>query len=101
MQSFERAKNLSYRQLALFCIGFFCIFALSNKKENGMKKRTEQEWRQLHEAAVCAFIAGRAAQPTFMTYEQCVDEAIYGADYLVEEMKKLEEIGEKETSWEK
>lgn len=70
-----------------------------------MTKTTEQEWRKLHEqlyeSAICAFIAGRAAQPTWMNYKQCVDEAIFGADYLLEELKKLEEIEEKETSSEK
>ena len=71
---------------------------LNNKS---MKKRTEQEWRQLHEAAICAFVAGRAANYAQMNYTQCVDEAICGADYLVEELKKLEEIGEKETATEK
>ncbi len=61
-------------------------------------KRTEQEWRQLFENAICAFIAGRAANYGQMNYTQCVDEAIYGAEYLVEELKKLEEIEEKETT---
>ncbi len=61
-----------------------------------MKKRTEQEWRQLHEAAVCAFIAGRAGNYVQINCTQCVDEAIFGADYLVKELKKLEEIREKE-----
>lgn len=31
-----------------------------------------------------------------MSNTQCVDEAVYGAEYLVEELRKLEEIGEKE-----
>ena len=67
---------------------------LNNKS---MKKRTEQEWRQLHEAAICAFIAGRAANYVQMNYTQCVEEAIYGADYLVEQLKIQEEKEEKET----
>lgn len=66
-----------------------------------MKKRTEEDWCRLHESAICAFIAGRAANYAQTNYTQCVDEAIYGADYLVEELKKLEEIGEKETITEK
>ena len=61
-------------------------------------KRTEQEWRQLFEAAICAFISGRAGNYAQMSYTQCVDEAVYGAEYLVEELRKLEEIGEKETT---
>ena len=65
--------------------------------QKSMKKRTEEEWRKLHENAICAFISGRAANYAQMSYTQCVDEAIYGADYLLEELKKLEEMGEKET----
>lgn len=66
-----------------------------------MKKRTEEEWRQLHEAAICAFIAGRAGNYVQMNCTQCVDEAIIGADYLVEELKKLEEREAIETTSEK
>ncbi len=55
-----------------------------------MTKRTEEEWRRLHENAICAFISGRAGQDVFNTYEQIVDEAIWSADYLVEELKKRE-----------
>ena len=61
-------------------------------------KKNEENWTRLFEAAICAFISGRAANYAQMSYTQCVDEAIYGAEYLVEELKKLEEMGEKETS---
>jgi len=65
------------------------------------KQRTEEEWRRLHENAICAFIAGRAANYVQMNYTQCVEEAIYGADYLVEQLKIQEEKEEKETTTEK
>lgn len=64
-------------------------------------KKNEEDWTRLHESAICAFIAGRAANYAQMNYTQCVDEAIIGADYLIEELKKLEEMGEKETTSEK
>ena len=63
-----------------------------------MKKRNEEDWARLFENGICAFIAGRAANYAQMNYTQCVDEAIYGAEYLVEKLKKLEEIEEKETT---
>ncbi len=61
-------------------------------------EKNGQRWQQLFENAICAFITGRAANYSQMNYTQCVDEAIFGAEYLIEELKKLEEMGEKETS---
>ena len=64
-------------------------------------EKNEQRWQQLFENAICAFITGRAANYAQMSYTQCVDEAIYGAEYLVEELKKLEEREAKQTTSEK
>ena len=55
-----------------------------------MTKRNEEDWHRLHESAICAFISGKSGQDVFNTYEQIVDEAIWCADYLVEELKKRE-----------
>ena len=58
-----------------------------------MKKRTEEEWRKLHENAICAILTGRHANDFFSNYsiEKLVREAIKGADYLLDELKKREE----------
>lgn len=65
-----------------------------------MKKRTEEEWRRLHERAIFAILAGRTANYVQSSYTQSVDEAICGADYLVEELQKIEEMETKRTSLE-
>ena len=64
-----------------------------------MKKRTEQEWRQLHESAICAILNGRCANEYLseMSMNTLVSEALSGADLLV---KKLKERKEKETTTE-
>ena len=56
-------------------------------------KRTQEDWRKLHESAVCAILSGRCANDYFgeMSMSTLVDEAIWGADELVEKLKKKEE----------
>ena len=66
-----------------------------------MKKRNEEDWTRLFDACICSFISGLAGNYAQMSYTQCVDEAIYGAEYLVEELKKLEERETKQTTSEK
>ena len=58
-----------------------------------MKKRTDEEWRKLHENAICAILSGRHANDYFsnMSIENLVNEAIKGADYLLNELKKRED----------
>ena len=58
-----------------------------------MKQRTEDEWRQLHENAICAILAGRCANPYFgeMSMNTLISEAIWSADDLVEKLRKREE----------
>lgn len=55
-----------------------------------MTKRTEEDWRRLYENCICAFISGRAGQDVLNSYEQIVDEAIWSAEYLLEQLKKQE-----------
>jgi len=56
-------------------------------------KRTEEAWRQLHENAICAILAGRCANDYFgeMSISSLVSEAIEGADCLVQKLKKRED----------
>ena len=57
------------------------------------KKRTEEDWRKLHEKVICAILNGRCANNYFgeMSIDSLVDEALRGADLLVEELRKREE----------
>ena len=57
------------------------------------EKRTQEDWRRLHESAVCAILSGRCANSYYgdMSMDSLVDEAIWGADELVEKLKKKEE----------
>ena len=56
-------------------------------------KRTQEEWRRLHESAVCAILSGRCANDYFgeMSMSTLVDEALMGADLLVERLREREE----------
>ena len=56
-------------------------------------KRTQEEWRKLHESAVCAILSGRCANDYFgeMSMSTLVDEALRGADLLIDELRKREE----------
>ena len=57
-------------------------------------KRTQEEWRILHESAVCAILSGRCANDYFGDYsiDSIVDEAIRGADLLIKELKEREGV---------
>ena len=56
-------------------------------------KRTQEEWRKLHESAVCAILSGRCANSYYgdMSMDSLVDEALMGADLLVEKLREREE----------
>lgn len=57
------------------------------------KKRTEEDWRKLHENVICAILNGRCANNYYgeMSIDSLVDEALRGADLLVEKLRKREE----------
>ena len=57
-----------------------------------MKKRTEEEWRRLHENAICAVIAGKSANIHFTSWswDSIAFDAISLADTLVKKLKEEE-----------
>ena len=57
------------------------------------KKRTEEDWRKLHEKVICAILNGRCANEYFgnMSMNSLIDDAVWGADDLVEKLRKREE----------
>ena len=61
---------------------------------NEMKQRTEEEWRILRDNAILAILMGRSANGYYgeMSIQSLIDDALMGSDYLVEELKKREEI---------
>ena len=56
------------------------------------KQRTEEDWRRLHENAICAIINGSLANVSLCQSGVyiIIDNGITGADYLVEKLKKRE-----------
>ena len=56
------------------------------------KQRTEEDWRRLHENAICAIITGSMANVSLCQsgVYSIVDDGINGADYLVMKLKRLE-----------
>lgn len=56
------------------------------------KQRTEEDWRRLHENAICAIINGILANVSLCQSGVyiIIDNGITGADYLVEKLKKRE-----------
>jgi len=56
------------------------------------KQRTEEEWRRLHENAICAIITGSMANVSLCQSGVyiIIDDGINGADYLVRKLKKRE-----------
>jgi len=58
-----------------------------------MKRKTEEEWRNLRENAILAILMGRNANGYYgeMSIQSLLDDALMGSDYLVKELKKREE----------
>jgi hypothetical protein len=54
-------------------------------------KRTQEEWRKLHENAIIAILSGKCANPVIGTMSYIIDQAIWGADLLIKELKEREE----------
>ena len=57
------------------------------------KKRTEEDWRKLHQSVICSILNGRCANEYFgnMSMNSLIDDAIWGADDFVEKLRKREE----------
>ena len=57
------------------------------------KQRTEEDWRRLHDQAVCAILNGRCSSSYYseMSMSTLVGEALSGADELVKKLKEREE----------
>lgn len=58
-----------------------------------MKPKTEEDWLRIFENTLCAILNGRCSNPDFsnMSMNTLIDEAVWGADDLVEKLKKREE----------
>ena len=54
-------------------------------------KRTQEDWRRLHENAIIAILSGKTANPVIGTMSSIIDQAIWGADELIKRLKEREE----------
>jgi hypothetical protein len=65
-----------------------------------MKRRTEEEWRCLHENAICAVIAGKCANIHFASFswDSIAFDAICLANTLVKKLKDEEKESENNKS---
>lgn len=72
---------------------FFSLLLVITSFRNMEKKRTEEDWRNLHERVACAILNGRCANEYFgnMSMESLIDDAIWGSDDFVEKLRKREE----------
>ena len=78
---------MHYRQ----CHTFFFVITNVITKFQDMEKRTQEEWRRLHEKAIIAILSGKTANPVIGTMSYIIDQAIRGADLLIKELKEREE----------
>lgn len=55
--------------------------------------RTQKDWKRIQENAINAILMGRCANNYYgdMSIDSLVDEALRGADLLVEKLRKREE----------
>lgn len=46
------------------------------------EKRKQEDWRRLHQSAICAILSGRCANSYYgdMSMDSLIDEALMGAD---------------------
>jgi hypothetical protein len=56
-------------------------------------KRTQEDWMRIHENDINAILTGRCANDYYgeMSIDSLVDEALRGADLLVEKFREREE----------
>lgn len=69
---------------------FFSLLQVITSFRNMEKKRTEEDWMRIHENAINAILTGRCANEYFgnMSMNSLIDDAIWGADDLVEKLQK-------------
>ena len=74
------------------CYTFFFVFTnVKTNFRNMENKRTQEEWRRLHEKAIIAILSGKTANPVIGTMSSIIDQAIWGADELIKRLKEREE----------
>ena len=71
---------------------FFRFYYVKTNFRNMEKKRTQEDWTRIQENAINAILMGRCANNYYgeMSIDSLVDEALRGADLLVEELRKRE-----------
>ena len=59
-----------------------------------MRPRTQEEWNRLQDNAISAILTGRTANPYYgdWSLDSIISDAIAGADHLIKEMKKKEQM---------
>ena len=70
---------------------FFRFYYVKTNLQIMETKRTQEEWRKLHENAIIAILSGKCANPIIGTMSYIIDQAIWGADLLIKELKEREE----------
>ena len=70
---------------------FFRFYYVKTNLQIMETKRTQEEWRKLHENAIIAILSGKCANPVIGTMSYIIDQAIRGADLLIKELKEREE----------
>ena len=74
------------------CYTFFSVFTnVKTNFRNMENKRTQEEWRRLHENAIIAILNGKCANPLIMSMSSIIDQALWGADDLIKRLKEREE----------
>jgi len=74
------------------CHTYFFVFTnVKTNFRNMENKRTQEEWRRLHEKAIIAILSGKCANPIIGTMSYIIDQAIWGADDLIKRLKEREE----------
>ena len=70
---------------------FFRFYCVKTNFRNMENKRTQEDWRKLHENAIIAILNGKCANPLIMSMSSIIDQAIWGADDLIKRLKEREE----------
>ena len=74
------------------CHTYFFVFTnVKTNFRNMENKRTQEDWRRLHENAIIAILNGNCANPLIMSMSSIIDQAIWGADDLIKRLKEREE----------
>ena len=72
---------------------FFSLLLVITSFRNMENIRTKEDWMRIHENAINAILSGRCANDYYgeMSIDSLVDEALRGADLLIDELRKREE----------